>query len=105
MLAEASGTCSRHTAPRGEDNIRWIRSQHDILELLSSLHVTNCFGCDSGRRPSFTGLVRKVCRDWGIEVGDIFAKRRQIFDRVKNSTPFLDELKSALEELIEKRLE
>lgn len=97
-------SATRIAAPAAPERIHWVRSHHDLIELISSLHAQGAFAFERGGVPGFTALMRQVCNDWGIQVGDIFVKRRQIFDRINESTPFLDKLKSALLELIDERL-
>lgn len=84
--------------------IRWMLSHHALLELATALHACGAFTAENGDKPSFTDLMRCLCHAFNITVADIYVKRTRMFDRCTNQTPFLDKLKNAFIQIIQKRL-
>ncbi len=84
--------------------IRWVLSHQALLELATALHGCNAFADDKGGRPTFTALMRVLCRVFNITVNDIYVKRTQLFDRCKERTPFLDKLIETFNNLVDEHL-
>ena len=84
--------------------IRWVLSHQALLELATALHGCNAFVDDKGGRPTFTALMRVLCRVFNITVNDIYVKRTQLFDRCKERTPFLDKLIETFNNLVDEHL-
>ncbi|SUE34117.1 RteC protein [Rikenella microfusus] len=84
--------------------LRWVFSQQALLELGTALHGCGALVDEKGAKPTFTVLMRVLCRTFGIVINDIYVKRTQMFDRSQSVTPFLNRMVETVNQMADERL-
>ena len=84
-------------------NLLWKGSDHDLIELIAALMAAEKISTKTGNKPSIVDIVRAFEDMFNIQVKAIYTKRGKVFDRCKETTPFLDSLKESYNHMLEER--
>lgn len=85
-------------------NLLWKGSDHDLIELIAALMAAEKISTETGNKPNIVDIVRAFEDMFNIQVKAIYTKRGKVFDRCKETTPFLDSLKESYNHMLEERL-
>ena len=81
----------------------WTGTQQELLELAVSIHESGIIMI-GGRKARFIEIVRALTSIFNITINDAYVKKTKLLDRCTVVTPFLDKLKRAYEQVIERHL-
>ena len=60
--------------------------------------------CSGDRKARFIEIVRALADIFHITINDVYVKKTKLLDRCTAVTPFLDKLKKAYEQVVERHL-
>ena len=81
----------------------WTGTQQELLELAVALHKNGII-MYGNRKARFIEIVRALSSTFHITINDVYVKKTRMLDRSTAVTPFLDKLKKAYEQVVERHL-
>ncbi len=87
-----------------KSDLKLIASQADIIELATALWLSRKLTRPNGSPTTFKEILDIIKTVFNCKANDVYTKSSKQFDRKKNITPFLDELKAAMENEADERL-
>ncbi|MFC4163879.1 RteC domain-containing protein [Epilithonimonas zeae] len=94
---EHLGTGSR-TSTDGNTKVSWTSSKVSLIEILYSLHLSQCF---NGGNIEFKEVVRETEKNLGIDLGNFYKTIGEIKNKKYNRTKFLQLLTDNLNKAID----
>ena len=88
----------------GSSNLKVKLSQYDITELALALKLTGKVNNNSGNLADFIDILKGLEKLFNCQVIDPYIIIHKLFNRKKNITPFIDNLKTKLLDEEKKRL-
>ena len=85
------------------DELLWIGTQQELLELAVAIHKSGVIMLGD-RKARFIEIVRALADIFHITINDVYVKKTKLLDRCTAVTPFLDKLKKAYEQVVERHL-
>ena len=85
------------------DELLWIGTQQELLELAVAIHKSGVIMLGD-RKTRFIEIVRALADIFHITINDVYVKKTKLLDRCTAVTPFLDKLKKAYEQVVERHL-
>ena len=85
------------------DELLWIGTQQELLELAVALHKNGII-MYGNRKARFIEIIRALSSTFHITINDVYVKKTRMLDRSTAVTPFLDKLKKAYEQVVERHL-
>lgn len=94
--------CSR---PIVQENgvLIWVGTHQELLELAVAIHKSGVIMLGE-RQARFIEIVRALTDIFHITINDVYVKKTKLLDRCTAVTPFLDKLRKAYEQVVEKHL-
>ena len=86
-----------------DGELLWTGTQQELLELAVALHK-NVIIMYGNRKARFIEIVRALSSTFHITINDVYVKKTRMLDRSTAVTPFLDKLKKAYEQVVERHL-
>ena len=86
-----------------DGELLWIGTQQELLELAVALHKNGII-MYGNRKARFIEIVRALSSTFHITINDVYVKKTRMLDRSTAVTPFLDKLKKAYEQVVERHL-
>lgn len=90
--------CKRKSA------LHWNGTDSDLIELVAALMATGAVGCAEGRKLTIVDVIRVFEDAFNIKINALYTKRGKVFDRCRDSTPFIDSLRKSYIRMLDKRL-
>ena len=90
--------CKRKSA------LHWNGTDSDLIELVAALMATGAVGCAEGRKLTIVHVIRVFEDAFNIKINALYTKRGKVFDRCRDSTPFIDSLRKSYIRMLDKRL-
>ena len=86
-----------------DGELLWTGTQQELLELAVALHKNGII-MYGNRKARFIEIVRALSSTFHITINDVYVKKTRMLDRSTAVTPFLDKLKKAYEQVVERHL-
>lgn len=86
-----------------DGELLWIGTQQELLELAVAIHKNGII-MYGNRKARFIEIVRALSSTFHITINDVYVKKTRMLDRSTAVTPFLDKLKKAYEQVVERHL-
>ncbi len=86
-----------------DGELLWTGTQQELLELAVALHKNGII-MSGNRKARFIEIVRALSSTFHITINDVYVKKTRMLDRSTAVTPFLDKLKKAYEQVVERHL-
>ena len=86
-----------------DGELLWTGTQQELLELAVALHKNGII-MYGNRKARFIEIVRALSSTFHITINDVYVKKTKLLDRCTAVTPFLDKLKKAYEQVVERHL-
>ena len=81
----------------------WTGTHQELLELAVAIHESGVVMLGD-RKARFIEIIRALTDIFHITINDVYVKKTKLLDRCTVVTPFLDKLKRAYEQVIERHL-
>ena len=104
--ADGTGT-GMEIRPQGckrKSALHWNGTDSDLIELVAALIATGAVGCAEGRKLTIVDVIRVFEDAFNIKINALYTKRGKVFDRCRDSTPFIDSLRKSYIRMLDKRL-
>lgn len=86
-----------------DGELLWTGTQQELLELAVALHKNGII-MYGNRKARFIEIIRALSSTFHITINDVYVKKTRMLDRSTAVTPFLDKLKKAYEQVVERHL-